>query len=465
MSQKGPRRSSIDHVPPPPMLGATNVQDRSFERIQAPKNATHSLAVTAAGASDENAPRRSLYQQRSLAHDAILRRKPSDLHLRSSAIARLGIPQAEARLALEASRVLGTLQRSASDLNLAERRSHYPAQFDNIPYDPQRNADDQIINQLLVEWTPQGPSVPRGNGSADVGVKEEPVDDEAHDDLSETSATDDDLDDSSEHSSIGNHILETHQYGNLVASELQAPTAAKQDSRTRFPYDHVKDVANLASRTDSTAEIERLEEQLSMLKFKRNAKRAGTELLSKQLNERAEHQTAKRPTSGAAQTPTQVNPATVEHDNSTSRSSVPKKPAVQRRVTMDEVQDEADTKISPEKSPMAECRDGDEGGNKPVRASTFPRPKETPEAELEWAQRVLEDSTAFSEPTDPARAEIVFGSRTRRDVRAAQRDASKRRGSDRGRLMKGAADLKGHELRERRTSRVRSPKGVREPRA
>lgn len=58
---------------------------------------------------------------------------------------------------------------------------------------------------------------------------------------------------------------------------------------------------------------------------------------------------------------------------------------------------------------MAEGRDSDEGGNKPVRASTLPRHMETPETELEWAQRVLEDSTAFSGSTDPARTEIVFG--------------------------------------------------------
>lgn len=436
------------------MLGG-NIQGRFLERVQAPKNATQSLAVTAAEANDDNAPERSLYQQHSLAHDQILRRKPSDLHLRSSAIARLGIAQTEARLALQASRVLGTLQRSASDLNLAERRSYFPAQFDSMQYHPQRNADDQIINQSSVER----------NDSADVRVREEPTDVEAHEDLSQTSVADDDFDSSSDHSSIGDHILETHQHSNISASELQTPTAAEQDSRTRFPYiGHVKDVATQDSRTDSVAEIERLEEQLSMLKSIRNAKRTGKELLSKQLRERTEHKTGEGPTPRPAQTLKQLNSAAVEHDNNTSSPPAPKKPAVHRQVPMNEVQDEADTKILPEKTPMADGRNRNEGGNKPVRAPTFPKPVETPEAELEWAQRALEDSTAFSEPTDPAGADIVFGSRSRRDVRAAQREASKRRGSERGRLMKGAADLKGHELRERRTSRVRSPKGVREPR-
>lgn len=441
------------------MLGAMNVQDRSFERVQAPKNATQSLAVTAAEANDDNAPKRSLYHQHSLAHDQILRRKPSDLHLRSSAIARLGIVQTEARLALQASRVLGALQRSVSDLNLAERRSYFPAQFDSMQYNPQRNADDQIIKQSSIE----------GNDSADVRVREEPIDVEAHEDLSQTSVADDDFDSSSDHSSIGDHNLEAHQHSNISASELQTPTAAEQDSRTKFPYiGHVKDVANQDWRTDSLAEIERLEEQLSMLKSIRNSKRTGKELLSKQLKERTEHKTGKRPAArpaaGPAQTPKKVNSATVEHDNNTSSPPVPKKLAVQRRVPMNEVQDEADTKISSDKNPTAEGRDGNEGGNRPVRVLTFPRPMETPAAELEWAQRVLEDSTAFSEPTDPAGPDIVFGSRSRRDVRAAQREASKRRGSERGRLMKGAADLKTHELRERRTSRVRSPKGVRESR-
>lgn len=438
------------------MLGAMNVQGRFSERVQAPKNAIYSLAATAAEANDDNAPERTPYQQHSLAHDQILRRKPSDLHLRSSATARLGIAQTEARLALQASRVPGTLQRSASDLNLAERRSYFPAQFDSMQYYPQRNADGQIINQSSVE----------GNDSADVRVREEPIDVEAHEDLSQTSVADDDFDSSSDHSSIRDHILETHQHFNISASELQTPTAAEPDSRTRFPYiGHVKDVANQDSRTDSMAEIERLEEQLSMLKSIRNAKRTGKELLSKQLKERTEHKTGKRPTPGPSQTLKQLNSAAVEYNNNTSTPPAPKKPAVQRKVTMNEVQDEADTKISSEMNPTAEGRDGNEGGNKPVRASTFPKPVETPEAELEWAQRVLEDSTAFSEPTDPAGADIVFGSQSRRDVRAAQREASKRRGSERGRLMKGAADLKAHELRERRTSRVRSPKGVREPRA
>lgn len=433
-----------------------NIQGRVLERVQAPKNATQSLAVTASEANDDNAPERSLYQQHSLAHDQILRRKPSDLHLRSSAIARLGIAQTEAGLALQASRVLGALQRSVSDLNLAERRSYFPAQFDSMQYNPQRNADDQIIKQSPIE----------GNDSADVRVREEPIDVEAHEDLSQTSVADEDFDSASDHSSIGDHNLEAHQHSNISASELQTPTAAEQVSRTKFPYiGHVKDVANQDWRTDSLAEIERLEEQLSMLKSIRNAKRTGKELLSKQLKERTEHKTGEGPAAGPAQTPKKVNSATVEHDNNRSSPPVPKKLAVQRRVPMKEVQDEADTKISSEKNPTAEGRDGNEGGNRPVRVSTFPRPMETPAAELEWAQRVLEDSTALSEPTDPARADIVFGSRTRRDVRAAQRDASKRRGSERGRLMKGAADLKGHEQRERRTSRVRSPKGVREPRA
>lgn len=56
----------------------------------------------------------------------------------------------------------------------------------------------------------------------------------------------------------------------------------------------------------------------------RNAKRTYTELLSKQLNERTERKIGEGPTPGAAQTPTQVIPAVVGHDKSTSSPSMPK---------------------------------------------------------------------------------------------------------------------------------------------
>lgn len=441
------------------------MHDHSFERQRAPNNAINSLAVAAAGENAENAPRSSFDQHPSLWPDPILRRKPSDLHLRSNAIARLGIPQTEARVALEASGAPGPLQRSVSDLNLDERRSYNLAQFNNVPYALQQSPEDQTIRQLLGEWTPQWGRVPRGTDNADTGMEkeimdgEEPFNIEAQDGLDEWSIGNDDFYTSSEHSTI---TLEKHHRGNIPAAELQAPAAAKQDSRTRFPYGGhvVMDMANLASRNDSLAEIERLEEQLSMLKTIRNAKRTARELLSKQINENAEQKAEQRPTPLVAQTPTQANPATVERDNSPSE---PKTPTVQPRVTTNEVQDEANTKISPKKNPMAEVQKGDEGSNKTARASTLPRSMDSSEAEVESAQRALEDSTtASSESTDPAGAEIVFGSRTRRDVRAAQRQASKRRGSERGRLIKGAADP---QMRERRTSRVRSPRRAVEPRA
>lgn len=447
------------------------IHDRSFERKGAPNNATNAPAVAAAGVHDENAPRSSFDQQSSLAPDPILRRKPSDLHLRSNAIARLGISQAEARVALEACGAPGPLQRSVSDLNLDERRSYNLAQLNNVPYAPERNPEDQTIKQLLVDWTPQWGSGPRRNDTADTGAKEEimggeePFDLEAQDDLNEWSIGNDDFYTSSEHSTI---TLEKHHRGNIPAEELRSPTAAEQDLRTRFPFGtHMEDGVTLASTNNSMAEIERLEEQLSMLKSIRNAKRTGKELLSKHYNEMTEHKTGERPTTGAAQTPTQADPATVARDNSIGSPAIPKKLAVQRRVTMDQVQDQADTKIWSGKNTIAEIQDGDEGGNKPARASNSLRSIETSEAEVESAQRALEDSTASSESTDPAGAEIVFGSRTRRDVRAAQRQASqrqasKRRGSERGRLIKGAADP---QMRERRTSRVRSPRRAAEPRA
>lgn len=440
------------------------IHEQSFERKRAPNNATNPLAGAAVGANDENLPRNS-FDHPSLWPDPILRRKPSDLHLRSNAIARLGIPQTEARVALEASGAPGPLQRSVSDLNLDERRSYNLAQFNNVPYALQQSPEDQTIKQLLGEWTPQWGRVPRGNDTADTRMEkeimggEEPFNIEAQDGLDEWSIGNDDFYTSSEHSTI---TLEKHHRGNITAAELQSPAAAKQDSRTRFPYGGhvVMDMANLASRNDSLAEIERLEEQLSMLKTIRNAKRTARELLSKQLNEKTEHKTWERPTPGVARTPSQANSATVERDDSTGSPSVPNTPKVQPRMTMNEVQAEANTKISPEKP---EVQEGDEGSKKPARALTSLRPMETSEAEVERAQRALEDSTtASSESTDPAGAEIVFGSRTRRDVRAAQRQASKRRGSERGRLIKGAADP---QMRERRTSRVRSPRRAVEPRA
>lgn len=80
-----------------------------------------------------------------------------------------------------------------------------------------------------------------------------------------------------------------------------------------------------------------------MLKFMGKAKRTDTELLEKQLNDKTEHKNGERPNAGAAQTPTQVIPAPVEHDNGTSSPPVSKNSAVQHRVTTNEVQDEADT--------------------------------------------------------------------------------------------------------------------------
>lgn len=89
---------------------------------------------------------------------------------------------------------------------------------------------------------------------------------------------------------------------------------------------------------------------------------------------------------------------------------------------------------------------------------------ETPEAELEWAQRVLEDSTAFSEPTDPARPEIVFGSHTLRS--AAPFISLPRSDPLRFEASHWAAltSLRDHDWRERRTPLIHLPKGVVEPR-
>lgn len=475
--QKRTRRNSMDGFPQPLTLRTRAIDrrfmDRSFERVHTHNDADHSLDVTSADAAEGDAPRRLPYQQRSLANHPTLRRKPSELHLRSNAIARLGIPEAEARLALEASRVRGGLHRSVSDLDLADRRPFYPSQFDNVPYDPKRNADDQIINQLLLDWTPQWTGAPRGKGPRDMGMGQEIMsDDETEDyqgreDLSPFSVIEDDYYGSSEHSTIKGHILKTHKDREAPGSERQAEAPAEAESRTRV--DHQEQVDNeprLAWGNDSTAEIERLEEQLATLKFQRNAKRADIGLLSKVLNVKTGGRAGERPAGEAAQTIRPADLTTSEQDDDTDPSSGLKMPAVQRRVTMDEVEDEADTKKATHNHPPSEAQDSDDEITKPARASTFPTAVKTSKAELEWAQRVLQDSAALSEPTDPGRAEIEFGSQSRRDVRAARRESSKRRessrrpGSDRGRLQKRTADQKVQDWRERQTSRVRSPERV-----
>lgn len=434
-------------------------QDYAFGRRQPQNDAGHSLALTAADAADGNVTRRLPYQQRSLAHHPTLRRKPSELHLRSSAIARLGIPEAEVRLALEASRARGALRRSVSDLNLDERRSTYPSEFDHMPYDHQGSRDDQIINQLLLEWTAQGASGPRRDERAETGTGQgtisgdEPVD---SDDQSTSSVIKDDYG-FSEESTSGDNISKTPNV-QTPGGDLQAAASAETDPIAELHDEkHIQNEARLVWGNNSTVEIEKLEKQLATLKFMRNAKRTGMGLLSKVLNEKAEHRTGDRLAAGAVQTTKQAEPTTAEQDGHTGPPSEPKMPTVQRRVTMDEVEDEADTKKPTGSQPPVAARDGDEGGTKPTHAPTFLTPVQTSEGELEWAQRVLQDSVALC---DPARAETVLGSQSRRDVRAAHREASRRDGPDRSRRRNGAADQRVHEWKERQRSRVRSPERV-----
>ncbi|KAG6361122.1 hypothetical protein INS49_009346 [Diaporthe citri] len=96
----------------------------------------------------------------------------------------------------------------------------------------------------------------------------------------------------------------------------------------------------------------------------------------------------------------------------------------------------------------------------PVCVSNFPRPMETPEAEPEWAQRVLKDSTAFSEPADPARTDIVFGSRTFRSeahyISLPRSDPLRFDAS----LWAALTSLRDHKRRERRTPRVNPTTGA-----
>lgn len=371
------------------------------------------------------------------------------MHLRSRAIARLGIPEAEARVALEANRVLDDLERSISDLDLDERRPGYPSQFDNTRYDPQRNADDQIINQLLLEWTPQGVGAPRGNEASKFAVRPENVadedldEDEGDDDLSEFSEIEDEYYGSSEHSSVREMNPKTTQIGKTPGTDLYNTAVEDHGMGAKAVNgEEIEEEVNMAWQNDSTMEIARLEERLAALKSKK-----GGEKLDEKAAQGTEEglapvaNTQPAPAGIQAQIQTQEGPATAEQDSKAGMPSPPTQPTIQRRVTIDEVQDETDTKRMPETHhPPADFWDGDDIADKPSRASTFPKTVKTSEAELQWARRVLEDTTAFSEPADPARAEIVFGSPSRRSVRAAQRETSKHKEPGRRRLRKGVVE-------------------------
>jgi hypothetical protein len=439
--------------------------------------------MAAADANDEAALRRSHHQQQ----DPILRRrKQSCLHLGSSAIARVGVPQAEeVRQALEASRALGAMRRSRSDLSLSERRLY---QFwANMPYDSQRHADDQAINRLLMEWTPEWDGIPRGEDDVDIGPKqeismaseEEPRDVEAEDDMSELPVFDDDFEFFSEHSSTGVHAFKAHAHAEFPGAELQRDDPAQPaEQQPGAPLSQVGntqpgDITTLALGNDSTSEIERLENESSMLRFKRNVKRTHQVPLPQRFEEKEQHRSGNRVIAGAVESAIDPNPQVSDQNCSgTKAPSVPEKPATQPRETTDEVQDETDTKTLPQNQQQTKVRDANQvGNNRPENAPMSAMPGiEATGADLQWAQRaLLDDSTALLETTttsttDPARGDTVSGSQTRREFRAATRreeEAAKRKGTERGRLRKTAPDMKVQEQRQRQSSRVRLPGGFR----
>lgn len=450
-NQRRPRGDAIDDEARLSALQLKTVgrQDRSFERVRAPSDQEHSRDTAAGNAIEQNMPRRLPFRERSLLHDSKLRRKASDMYLRSSAIARLGIPEAQARVALEASHVLDDLERSMSDFDDTERQPFYPSQFDGTPYDPQRNADDRIINQLLVEWTPQGVGAPRGNEASNTRVRpegmavEELDEFEGDDNLSESSAVEDGYYGSSEHSSIRSFGPDLLQGSKTPGAEVHGTDSAGQNPRANPNHEGGQEESDPLWREDPTTEIARLEERLATLKSLREEEKPRVGLMGNTADEKTEQGTREGlATVSTAQPPplphTQEGPATADQDTDTGISSPPTQPLIQRRVTMDEVEDEENTKkLSENHYPPAEPQDGGDRADKPARASTFPKAAETPEAELQWAQRVLEDSSAFSEPPDSATSDIVFGSASRRSVRAAQREASKHKAPGPRKLRKG----------------------------
>ncbi|KAG8160674.1 hypothetical protein KVR01_008938 [Diaporthe batatas] len=443
-NQMRPRRNSIDdearHSALQPKTHAVGRQDHSLEKVRVPTDEGHALGTAAANATDRNMARRFPYRQRSLLRDSKLRRKSSDMYLRSRAIARLGIPESEARAALEANRVLDGLERSVSELDTTERRPLYHSQFESRPYDPQRNADDQMINQLLVECTPQGASVHRGTEPASAWVRPKnmaatEIDKYEEDaDLSESSAFDDDLYGSCEHSSVRDLIPKTPQTGEPLWAELHDAAFADHDVRTKTVKGAgIDEEAILAGQNDPMTEIERPEGRLATLKSMRGGKTAQDIILAPAA------MTQPTPPRMPAQSQMQEGPDTAAGATNVVVVSSPTQPTIQRRVTVDEVEDEEDTSKQPAKHhPPPELEYSGDRADKPERASALPETAKTAGAELEWEQRVLEDTTAFSEPPDRRGRRAYLESPSRRSVRAAQREASKHKKHGRRRLQKGA---------------------------
>ncbi|KAI3393460.1 hypothetical protein diail_4256 [Diaporthe ilicicola] len=444
-NQNRTRRNSKDEPPRPPTLLARAVnrirpQDHLFEKAQVQDDADESLAQTVADASDRNWPGKSKspYQQRSLANHPTLRRKASGLQLRSSAIARLGIPQAEARLALEASRARGSLHSFVSDLDLDEARPVNPAQFQNMPHGPQRDVGDQPINQPLWDHMPEGAVA---NKRADLGkiaqdseTSGRGIDSKGRDDLTTSSVTEDDYCDSSEQASSRDDILWKYRDGKEQGPDLQ-PSASTETVSTAKPHreEHIKDEAGLAlGATESSLEIERLEEQLATLKSIREAKRTYKALMPIVLKENTGHRDLpKKSTTVAVQATKHTDPTMTEQDKTKSQPSRTDLPAaqLQRRVTMDEVQDEANTKRPSENLQAAKLRAGDDEllVNTPTRASTIRNVLQNFEAGPDLAQRVVQDGAASVEQTDHEGPETAYRGRSRRHVRAAHREASRKR--------------------------------------
>lgn len=407
--------------------------DHSFVRTQVQKHGGKSLAVATGDVSGAMAPGKKLSRQpRSLTRHPTLRRRPSEPHLRPSATARLGVPQAEALLALEASRVREGLHRSVPDPDLAERRPEYPSQFDSMPYDPQPNADDQIIRQLLLDWTPHGAgAVPREDEGARMETQQGILFDDRHIDAGGgqdgrglSPAIADNVHASPEQSIRSDAVLPSHQGGDTPKVETQITWSAETGSKIHSErQERAEDEECLVWETDSAAEIARLEDRLATLKSVRNAKQSDKRLLSEELGESTQLKDEEMPAPDTFQTTEEGHPIPTQQVKYIFRPHLkaPQKPVVQRRVTMDEVEDEGDSRDPHEDIPV-ENRDDDDKGKKATRASTFPI--QTSEAELDWAKRVLQDSEALSEPNDLAASENALRSQSRRHIRASRRQLS-----------------------------------------
>lgn len=355
---------------------------------------------------------------------------PEGSNLGSKAVPPLLDVQGEARLALDGSRERKTLQSSGPDTRLAERWPIYPSQFDNMPYDPQRNADDEIIKQLLLDWTPQRADIAHGDDRDNKGMGQgssscnRAVGGEREQEDCRTSlVTVGNYHGFSEHSGSTDGHSKTSRHKETTGKGSNPEYVGSRVLSTQLnSEDHIEADVCLPRTTDSpAASIFHVRKKTSSaLKAARNLE-STDEAVSPMVLEKSQWHKAETGSAAEAHRES-AEPTKTEEDYNTDVPFEAKTPAVQRRVTMDEVEDEANVKRPTDDRPV-EVPDLDEESKKPTRALTFPIVMQKSEAELEWVQRSLQDTGTLSEPTHLATSNIeAFRSRPQKGTRAAHRE-------------------------------------------